>query len=331
MRMNTLVLAICTTSLLACSVSGSPVGTASQPSLTAPTTIPPTSGFGDPGTVVTLDAQGNTNWVGGAWYVPLPVSAGDVIGTVTAAVRDNGPNNGHSTDGNNVLAYLVSRTSTGDTTRAFWSSNGSGSPQTATLSPSGGYTVKAGEEMLVEFAGLKGGAVPGPSTVPSMTGPVTASPRALSIGSVTRRFFPRFVTNSDYSATAAPCFDTKSVGRLCHTSLYASSHGVSHVEIPFMPGESLVNLTVDVLGSPGGTATTGFNVIYASDHTHAFEFIASVPDSGRDGSTTPWSSFPINISAPPVLNAESQLFLLLVSNGTGYGVGTISATFSKPL
>lgn len=178
MRMNKLVLAICTTSLLACSVSGSPVGTASQPSLTAPTTIPPTSGFGDPGTVVTLDAQGNTNWVGGAWYVPLPVSAGDVIGTVTAAVRDNGPNNGHTTDGNNVLAYLVSRTSTGDTTRAFWSSNGSGSPQTATLSPSGGYTVKAGEEMLVEFAGLKGGAVPGPSTVPSMTGPVTASPRA---------------------------------------------------------------------------------------------------------------------------------------------------------
>lgn len=332
MRLKNFVLAICSAAaLLACSVSGSPLGQASQPSLTGPTTIPPTSGFGDPSTVVTLDAQGNMNWVGGAWYVPIPVAAGDVIGTVTATVRDNGAANGHTLDGNNVLAKLVSRTPTGDTTRAFWSSDGSGNRQTATLTPSGGYRVQVGDEMLVEFFGLTGGAIPGPSTVPSMTGPVTASPLALSTGSATRRFFPRFVTNSDYTAMAAPCFDVNSVGRLCHTSLYASSHGVSHVEIPFEPGESLVRLSVDVLGSTGGVATTGFNVIYASDHTQAFTFIASVPDSGRDGSTTPWSSFVVDIASPPVLGTESQLFLLLVSNGVGYGVGTISATFSKPL
>lgn len=153
------------------------VSTAAQPALTSPTTVAPTSGFGDPTTTITVDAGGAVNWVGGAWYVPLPVSAGDAIGTVTAVVRDNGSGNGHPTDGNNVLVDLVSRTSGGDVVRASWSSNGSGTQQTGTLTPSGGsYTVQVGDEMLVRSRGLMGGALPGPSTVPSMTGVITVAP-----------------------------------------------------------------------------------------------------------------------------------------------------------
>jgi len=141
--------------------------------LSSSTTVAPTSGFGAPGTVTTVDAGGNVNWVGGTWYVPLPTSAGDTIGTVSAIVRDNA---GQS--GNNVIVQLVSRTSSGDTSRSFASSNGSGIQQTLTMAPTGGYKVQVGDEMLVEYFGLKGGAIPGPSTVPSMTGPVTVTPVA---------------------------------------------------------------------------------------------------------------------------------------------------------
>ena len=150
-----------------------------QAALTAPTTIAPTSGFGDPGTTTTIDASGNVNWVGGAWYVPLGLQAGDVVGSVSVVVRDNGASNGHSSDGNNVIALLVSRTAAGDVTKGSASSTGSGLQQTLPIAPTGGsYTVQAGDEMLLETFGMKGGALPGLSTVPSMTGPVTVSPRS---------------------------------------------------------------------------------------------------------------------------------------------------------
>lgn len=262
MRLKNFVLAICSSvSLFACSVSGSPVGVASQPSLTGPTTIPPTIGFGDPGTVVTLDAQGNTNWVGGAWYVPLPVSAGDVIGTVTAAVRDNGQNNGHSTDGNNVLAYLVSRTSTGDTTRAFWSSNGSGSPQTATLSPSGGYAVKAGEEMLVEFAGLKGGAVPGPSTVPSMTGPVAAIPVLTQ----------HVTTTIIAAASGAPLSPSLTAWHLENPGMQVVMAGGAlgrwYIPIPLTVGHIMTGVRIRVRDSSSGPTIVRASIAKESDGT----------------------------------------------------------------
>lgn len=155
------------------------IGAASQQLLSGPLTVPPTGGFGDPGTTATIDASGNVNWVGGAWYVPLALQAGDVIGSATVVVRDNGASNGHTSDGNNVLALLVSRTAAGDTTRGFASSNGSGLQQTLPLTPTNGsYTVQAGDEILLKTFGLTGGAIPGPSTVPSMTGPITVYPRS---------------------------------------------------------------------------------------------------------------------------------------------------------
>jgi|SRR6185436_87091 len=144
--------------------------------LTAPTTIAPTSGYGDPGTSATIDTRGNVNWVGGNWYVPLPVSVGDVIGSVTALVRDNGQYNLHASDGNTVVMQLISRTVVGDNARGSAISNGLGTQQNLTVTPSFGYKVQAGEEMLVQFVGIKGGATPGQSTVPSMTGTVTVSP-----------------------------------------------------------------------------------------------------------------------------------------------------------
>lgn len=169
------------TLVVAAACSPVPFGSSTddQPLLSGPTVVAPTSGFGDPSR--TVDSQGNVFWTL-PWYVPLPVSAGDVIGTVTTIVRDNGAANGHSSDGNNVLVNLISRVQTSDpanpidTSRAFWGSNGSGNQQTATLTPIGGYTVQAGDEMLVVFSGLKGGALPGPSTVPSMTGAVMVGP-----------------------------------------------------------------------------------------------------------------------------------------------------------
>jgi hypothetical protein len=61
------------------------------------------------------------NWVGGAWYVPLPVSAGDTIGSVSAVVRDNGPAPGYipgsvGDGGSYVKLSLISETASGSST-----------------------------------------------------------------------------------------------------------------------------------------------------------------------------------------------------------------------
>lgn len=146
-----------------------------QQHLNTTTTVAPTSGFGDPTTVAAVDSSGNENWVGGNWYVPLPVSAGDVVGTVQAIVRDNGSTNGHPADGNNVIAVLQSRVAGSTSPLASASSDGSGNRQTLNITTT--HTVASGEQLVMEYIGLTGGALPGPSTVPSMTGPVTVSPR----------------------------------------------------------------------------------------------------------------------------------------------------------
>lgn len=268
MRLKNFVLAICSAvSLLACSVSGSPLGQASQPSLTGPTTIPPTSGFGDPSTVVTLDAQGNMNWVGGAWYVPLPVSAGDVIGTVTAIVRDNGAANGHTLDGNNVLAKLVSRTPTGDTTRAFWSSDGSGNRQTATLTPSSGYRVQVGDEVLVEFFGLTGGAIPGPSTVPSMTGPVRADP----ITPTHTRIVPTMPPAALSAGTPSPA------ATFCTNG--------SMLSLPISPndGETIAAIRLRFRDNSVGPTPVVVGIASTEDDAVAFNFLATSPHSPGNG------------------------------------------------
>jgi len=190
MRNKYFALLICCAVTAACELPDRPDDRSSQAqaALTAPTTVPPTSGFGDPGIVTTIDSSGNVNWVGGAWYVPLGLQAGDVVGLVSVVVRDNGASNGHTSDGNNVIALLVSRTASGDTTIGSASSNGSGMQQTLPITPTGGaYAVKAGDDMLLKTFGLKGGALPGPSTVPSMTGIITAAP---PVRPVTRIVYP---------------------------------------------------------------------------------------------------------------------------------------------
>ena len=154
----------------ACELPGRPDELSeSHAALTAPTTIAPTSGYGDPGTSAPVDAAGNVNFVGGNWHVPLPVSVGDVIGSISAIVRDNGPANGHTSDGNVIVMQLISHATSGDNARATIISSGSGSQQTLTLAPSGGYCVQAGEEMQVMFVGFR-------ALVPSMAGLVTITP-----------------------------------------------------------------------------------------------------------------------------------------------------------
>jgi len=175
MRNQYFALLMCCAVTSACELSDRPDDRSSQAQavLAAPTTIAPTSGYGDPGSVTTVDAAGNVNWVGGNWHVPLPVSVGDVIGSVSAIVRDNGAANGHTADGNVIVMQLISHTSLGDNARATIISSGSGSQQTLTLAPSGGYRVQSGEDMLVMLVGFR-------ALVPSMAGLVTVSPLAPS-------------------------------------------------------------------------------------------------------------------------------------------------------
>lgn len=170
MRSTTLCIAL---ALAACNAGPLALGTADQPSLTAPTTIAPTDGFGDPTTTVTIDAAGNVHWLGGDWYVPLPVSAGDVIGSISAIVQDNA-----GTSGNTIIESLVMRlpAPTGDTEIARAWTNESGAVTTLTVTPNAPYTVPAGAEMLAKFHAMGNNLQP--ATVPSMTGAVTVGPGA---------------------------------------------------------------------------------------------------------------------------------------------------------
>lgn len=130
-------------------------------------TISPSTGSGDPGVVSAVGQDGSVSWIGGDWLVPLPAVTGDLVSSLAVPVRDNGQANDVS-DGNNVIAMLVSRVNGVPTTLNFSASNGTGAPQTLTISAS--HVVQDGEQLVLRLVALRGGAIPGPATHSSMVG-----------------------------------------------------------------------------------------------------------------------------------------------------------------
>lgn len=152
--------------------------------LTGPITVTPDTVTCDASATSFYDGV-NLNFLGGACYYVVPVVAGDAIASVTLPVFDNGPLNGHTLDGNNVIAELVSRApGRSDVFIASASSNGSGTAQTLMVTPLGSaYVVKASDaQILVEVFGLRKTVPPSPSIVSSSSGTaVVSQARIISI------------------------------------------------------------------------------------------------------------------------------------------------------
>lgn len=160
--------------LILCVLSCACVST--QPSTTgqssSATTVPPSAGWGDPGTTSAVSADGAVSWCCSTWYVPVVADAGQAIASVVVPIRDNGAANGFPTDGNGVVLVLVSQTATGTTQLGNVASNSSGARQTLTLSLSTPHVVTDSESIVLRAVALSGGALPGPAHHPSEIGAV---------------------------------------------------------------------------------------------------------------------------------------------------------------
>jgi hypothetical protein len=140
--------------------------------------IPPASGWGDTGVTSTLNADGSVSWCCTTWIVPLPVAAGDVIGTVSVPVRDNGPNNGFSTGGNTVVVFVGTPSSDGSTFNAllYATTSGAGDLATVTLTFATPHVVVAGENLQIRLKAQTPGIFgPTPATHVSWAGAAIAA------------------------------------------------------------------------------------------------------------------------------------------------------------
>ena len=282
--------------------------------LDSTTTIAPTSGFGDPTTVATVDSSGNENWVGGSWYIPLPVSAGDVIGTVQAIVRDNGSANGHLLDGNNVLAVLQSRIAGSTSALASASSDGSGTQQTLSITAT--HTVASGEQLVVEYIGLTGGAIPGPSTVPSMTGPVTASPRAPK----------QTIASCTVLALLGPSLGsawTSGIGPNGEAFALSTTAATIPVTLPLAAGDRIKEFSFKVSGN--GSADLAATVYHVDSSMVGTQIgMATVTDPAAS-----WSTVTIDV-ADTVISQLDAVNIHLVASAAGVRLGNVSYTYDHP-
>lgn len=167
------------------------------------TTVLPATGWGELGQPApTILADGSVSWCCTTWFTPLSLAVGDVIGSLSVPVRDNGAANGFSVGGNNVLVVLTAQTASGPVNLGNVSSNGSGNPQTLPLTLATPYTVPQGVSLVVRAIAMTGGANPGPALHPSTIGgiqviPPSSSPSPLALVYVTipSRLFAAADTN----------------------------------------------------------------------------------------------------------------------------------------
>lgn len=142
----------------------------------------PATGWGDPGVVTSAVpagwAAGSVAWCCSNWWVPIPVAAGDVVGSVAALVHDVAPDplyipGSQGDGGSSVVLSLIAQNGTTQTVLRSIGSNGSGAQQSLIMTLTSPYTVPAGATLL-----LKANAFAlWPSSVmhPSVVGPVTTA------------------------------------------------------------------------------------------------------------------------------------------------------------
>lgn len=165
------------------------IGAIAQPLLTGPTIVLASTGFGDDG--ITLSAppadmpSGSVAWCCGttAWWLPLPVVAGDTVSSISVQVEDNGSLNGSVTGGfggNNIMVSLFARPTSGgsDTpigpVTAYATSDGTGHAQTLAFTLPTPYQVPTGVTVLLRALASSG--YPLTPTKPSAIGPATVTP-----------------------------------------------------------------------------------------------------------------------------------------------------------
>lgn len=162
--------------LAGCGGAPSEQTTASEVLTSAGTVVSPGTGWGDTGVTGTTRADGSVDWCCTSWIVPLPVAAGDAVGTVTVSVRDNGPDNGFplSADRNSITAMVGTPSGTGFNALQFATTAANGDVQSVTLTFNPPHIVAQGENLQFRVrAQYPASWPPVPAIHTSWVGPVT--------------------------------------------------------------------------------------------------------------------------------------------------------------
>lgn len=182
----------------------------------------PATGFGDTG-VTTAPvsagwATGSVAWCCSNWWVPVGVSAGDVVGSVAALVQDVAPSplyipGSQGDGGSSVILSVVAQTGNTSTTLGTASSNGSGAQQSLIVTLASPYTVPPGTSVVLKAAAF----ALWPSSVmhSSIVGPVATAAPAL--------------------ATSAPL-----------TEVYSVGFAVPGAGVQLSPGTASTNATLNL-------------------------------------------------------------------------------------
>lgn len=179
------------------------LGIAASATLTTDgTVVLPGIGWGDTGVSGTPRADGSVDWCCTSWIVPLPVAAGDTVGTVTVNVRDNGPGDGFPAlaDRNSITAMVGTPSADGSNFNAlqFATTAANGNTQSIMLTFSPAHVVAAGENLQFRVrAQFPASWPPVPATRPSWVGPVTVKAAAPGGG-------PRIITAATVNIPVTP-------------------------------------------------------------------------------------------------------------------------------
>lgn len=286
------------------------------------TTVLPATGWGDLGVTSTSATDGSVSWCCTTWFTPLSLGVGDSVGSLTVPVRDNGSANGFAIDGNNVIIVLTAQSSSGSTVLGSITSNGSGNPQTLTLTLSTGYTVPTGVSLVVKAIALTGGAIPGPALHPSTIGAIQVIPPAAQSPYPTEVVV---MMPTPFPGSGGPKFVTADnpagVGLLPVLKSTFINVGGEDFPLPFTSGRTITGLAIELYGQGPGMVEVdlGYGPIDQPSTLIGGSLLLNAPPS--------WHRYDVPNVTPTLLTSSGHLIMSVDPDETVY-IGNISVTFN---
>lgn len=270
----------------------------------------PATGWGDPGvttsTVPAGWAAGSVAWCCTNWWVPIPVAAGDVVGSVAALVKDVPPDplyipGSQGDGGSSVTLSLVAQNGTTQTVLRSIGSNGSGNHQSLIMTLTSPYTVPAGTTLLLKATAF----ALWPSQVmhPSIVGPVSAA-APTSIAAVRTRPIS--------GLTAVPEWPASGVGatRVANTWSFVSSRYM-YFPVPVTAGELISGYQVYVNKNSNSSFAVMADFVKVNSVTGQQTVVA-----GASNSTAAPGNVAVGSSTPIITVTAGFSYLIRVSGNS---------------
>lgn len=284
----------------------------------------PATGFGDSGVTTSAPpagwAAGSVAWCCTNWWIPIPVVAGDVVGSVAAQVKDVPPDplyvpGSQGDGGSSVVLSLIAQTGATQTVLRSVGSNGSGNQQSLIMTLTSPYTVPAGTTMLVKANAF----ALWPSSVmhPSIVGPVVAAAPAAAVPPPTTHNVPLQMF------TQFGWVNTLNSTPTLQTYIASSAAGAAYIWIPSQPGKVLSGVTLSAEAPSGGSFISIRVLKFFRDDTAAESIGALNPVPGP---TAAWSDITIPTTSTPS-GPDYDIALKLDAQTSGLRVKNIRATW----